>query len=57
MIKSDPPCYTRNKIMEARARVIQENNIKFLESGVLDELPYGNLARGKKAQKYRPNGT
>ena len=34
--EANPPIFTKNKIMEARARAIQENNIALLESGKLD---------------------
>lgn len=33
----DPPRYTRNKMMEARAKAIQEGNVELLESGALDD--------------------
>lgn len=35
--EADPPIFTRNRIMEARVRAIQENNIDLLTSGALDE--------------------
>lgn len=34
--EADPPIYIKNRIMEARARAIQENNMELLESGALD---------------------
>lgn len=34
--EADPPIFTKNRIMEARARAIQENNVALLESGALD---------------------
>jgi len=35
--EADPPSFTRNRIREARARAIQENNVKLLNSGALDD--------------------
>jgi len=34
--EADPPAYSRNKIMEARAKAIQEGNTALLTSGALD---------------------
>lgn len=34
--EADPPVFTKNRIMEARAKAIQENNVALLESGALD---------------------
>jgi transcription initiation factor TFIIIB Brf1 subunit/transcription initiation factor TFIIB len=46
--EADPPVYTRNKIREARARAIQKNDIKLLNSGALDDK-----MKGKRAAKWR----
>ncbi|KAL3934563.1 MAG: hypothetical protein SGBAC_009742 [Bacillariaceae sp.] len=46
--EADPPVYTRNKMREARAKAIQENDVKLLESGVLDDK-----LKGKRASKWR----
>ena len=46
--EADPPSYTMNKLLEARAKAIQENNINLLTSGQLDD-PMG----GKRATKWR----
>ena len=46
--EADPPSYTMNKLLEARAKAIQENNIDLLTSGQLDD-PMG----GKRATKWR----
>ena len=35
--EADPPAFTKNRIMEARARAIQENNVELLTSGALDD--------------------
>jgi transcription factor IIIB subunit 2 len=35
--EADPPAFSRNRIMEARARAIQEKNIELLVSGALDD--------------------
>mmetsp|Transcript_16822 Transcript_16822/g.38855 ORF Transcript_16822/g.38855 Transcript_16822/m.38855 type:complete len:619 (-) Transcript_16822:306-2162(-) len=35
--ESDPPAFTKNRIMEARARAIQDKNIDLLTSGALDD--------------------
>ena len=35
--EADPPAFTKNRIMEARARAIQEKNIDLLTSGALDD--------------------
>lgn len=34
--EADPPVFTKNRILEARARAIQENNVALLKSGALD---------------------
>jgi len=47
--EADPPAYSRNKIMEARAKAIQDGNTKLLESGVLDDPRDGPL----KSQAWR----
>ncbi|CAB9523398.1 IIIB 90 kDa subunit [Seminavis robusta] len=46
--EADPPIYTKNKVLEARAKAIQENNVELLTSGALDD-PLG----GKHAAKWR----
>lgn len=35
--EADPPAYTRNRLMEARAKAIDDNNIPLLSSGQLDD--------------------
>ena len=35
--EADPPAFTKNRIMEARARAIQDKNINLLTSGALDD--------------------
>lgn len=35
--EADPPSFTKNRIMEARARAIQQNNTELLTSGALDD--------------------
>lgn len=35
--EADPPAFTKNRIMEARARAIQDKNIDLLTSGALDD--------------------
>jgi Brf1-like TBP-binding domain len=47
---ADPPAYSRNKIMEARAKAIQEGNVEYLTSGALDD-PFSNSE--KQASKWR----
>jgi transcription factor IIIB subunit 2 len=46
--EADPPVFTRNKILEARATAIQNGNVELLTSGALD-----NPAEGKKAAHWR----
>jgi transcription factor IIIB subunit 2 len=46
--EADPPVFTRNKIMEARAKAIQDGNLELLKSGALDD-PAG----GKRAKHWR----
>jgi len=46
--EADPPCFTMNRILEARAKAIQENNVDLLTSGLLDD-PMG----GKRASRWR----
>lgn len=47
--EADPPVFTKNRILEARARAIQENNVELLHSGALD-----NPMESKKlATKWR----
>jgi hypothetical protein len=45
--EADPPIFTHNRIMEARVRAIQENNIDLLTSGALDEPLAGKNAATK----------
>ena len=47
--EADPPVFTKNRIQEARAKAIQENNIELLTSGALDDP----LATKKSAAKWR----
>merc|ERR1711865_1066351 len=35
--EADPPAFTKNRIMEARARAIQDKNVELLTSGALDD--------------------
>jgi transcription factor IIIB subunit 2 len=35
--EADPPAFTKNRMMEARARAIQDKNINLLTSGALDD--------------------
>ena len=46
--EADPPIFTKNRILEARARAIQDNNVKLLTSGALDDP-----MAGKSAAKWR----
>jgi len=46
--EADPPIFTQNRIKEARALAIQENNVALLTSGALDD-PSG----GKRATQWR----
>ena len=54
--EADPPIFTKNRIMEARARAIQDNNVKLLTSGALDEPMAGKGAAkwrsGKMSEKH-----
>jgi transcription factor IIIB subunit 2 len=54
--EADPPIFTKNRIMEARARAIQSNNLKLLTSGALDDPMAGKSAAkwrsGKMNQKH-----
>jgi transcription factor IIIB subunit 2 len=47
--EADPPRYTSNRIREARAKAIQDNNIELLLSGKLDDPRDG----AKSASKWR----
>ena len=48
--EADPPVFTRNRILEARARAIQEGDVDLLTSGALDDP----LKAGQKsATKWR----
>jgi transcription initiation factor TFIIIB Brf1 subunit/transcription initiation factor TFIIB len=51
--EADPPIFTKNRIMEARARAIQENNVALLESGALDNP----MDSKKRAIKWRDGKT
>ncbi len=35
--EADPPAFTKNRMMEARARAIQDKNVELLTSGALDD--------------------
>jgi transcription factor IIIB subunit 2 len=45
----DPPRYTQNRILEARAKAIADNNVDLLTSGALDNP----RMKGKNASKWR----
>ena len=47
--EADPPVFTKNRMVEARARAIQANNVELLQSGALDDP----TMKGKKAAKWR----
>jgi Transcription initiation factor TFIIIB, Brf1 subunit/Transcription initiation factor TFIIB len=47
--EADPPRYTSNRIREARAKAIQDNNVELLLSGKLDDPRDGE----KSASKWR----
>jgi transcription factor IIIB subunit 2 len=51
--EADPPAFTRNRILEARARAIQENNVELLTSGALDD-PMKSV---KQTSKWRNDAT
>lgn len=51
--EADPPSFTKNRIMEARARAIQENNIELLTSGALDEP----MKSDRYSRKWRDNSS
>jgi len=51
--EADPPAFTRNRIMEARARAIQENNVNLLMSGALDDP----MKSDKHMSKWRNGAT
>lgn len=46
--EADPPIYTKNKIREARAKAIQQNDIALLTSGALDDP-----LSGKQKKRWR----
>jgi len=46
--EADPPIFTRNKYLEARAKAIREGNIELLASGALDDP-----MDGKRAKEWR----
>jgi len=48
--EADPPIYKRNKLLEARARAIQQQDTKLLESGQLDDPMLKSI---KAKQKWR----
>jgi len=50
--EADPPIFTRNRIREARAVAIQENNTELLTSGALDDP-----REGKNSSKWREGPT
>lgn len=45
--EADPPSFTKNRIMEARARAIQQNNTELLTSGALDDPMKSKKHMGK----------
>jgi transcription factor IIIB 90 kDa subunit len=51
--EADPPVFTKNKIMEARARAVQEKNIDLLASGALDDP----MASKRTVAKWRDGKT
>lgn len=51
--ESDPPIFTRNKYLEARAKAIREGNIELLASGALDDPMDGK--RAKEWRNPKPN--
>lgn len=46
--EADPPSYTKNRLREARAKALQENNVPLLTSGALDDP-----RDGSRKQKWR----
>ena len=51
--EADPPSFTKNRIMEARARAIQQNNTELLTSGALDDP----MKSKKHISKWREDQT
>jgi transcription factor IIIB 90 kDa subunit len=51
--EADPPVFTKNRILEARARAVQEKNIELLASGVLDDP----MATKRTISKWRDGKT
>jgi len=51
--EADPPIFTKNRIMEARAKAIQDNNVALLESGALDNP----MESKKQSVKWRDGKT
>ena len=51
--EADPPAFSKNRILEARARAIQEKNIDLLTSGALDDP----LSSKKNVTKWRDGKT
>lgn len=49
----DPPIFTKNRIKEARARAVAEQNVGLLTSGALDDPTH----KGKHASKWRKSKT
>jgi len=52
-VEADPPVFTRNRIREARAQAILDNNMELLESGKLDDPKVGP----KRSAKWRKAST
>ncbi|KAL3906076.1 MAG: hypothetical protein SGILL_009421, partial [Bacillariaceae sp.] len=51
--EADPPAFSKNRIMEARARAIQEKNLNLLTSGALDDP----MSTKKNTAKWRDGKT
>lgn len=47
--EADPPRFTQNKLLEARARAIEAGHVSLLESGALDDP----MQKGKHAMQWR----
>jgi len=52
--EADPPVYTSNRIKEARALAIKENNLELLTSGKLDDPRVGQKQASKWRQSSNP---
>lgn len=55
--EADPPSFTRNRMMEARARAIDENDVKLLTSGALDDPMKGenNMSKWRDGKTSKNN--